>query len=215
MTFHILCRTFSLKNLENTPRSHITHGFQVINLTFNTGCTLQLFFQSINQKQSGDLPIMRHVSHMYLDLYFSLTNQWYSALKKCLVWPKTIETDQNKTHFRSRKVYLWKIGRWGWAVTTLMLADMPVHTLLVFTTCLPSVTFHSPVHTDPNWTGGRPDENRHRPRLLFLGPWTDLSNNRTDLGNNCMDLILFIQIIQTVQKQIWLHELAKTTNDCL
>ncbi len=66
------------------------------------------------------------------------------------------------------------------------------HALLVFpmsTTCLPQVTFHSPIHTDPRWMGGRPEENGHRPGLLFFGPWTDLRNNRADLWNNCMDLI--------------------------
>ncbi len=46
----------------------------------------------------------------------------------------------------------------------------------------------------------------------FLGPWTDLRNNRADLWNNCMVLILFIQTIQTVQKQTRLSQLAKTTN---
>ncbi len=82
----------------------------------------------------------------------------------------------------------------------------------LFTTCLPPVTFHSPIHTDPRWMGVRPEENGDRPRLLFLGTWTDLDNNRADLLNNCMDLILFIQIIQTVQRQTRLSQLAKTTN---
>ena len=79
-------------------------------------------------------------------------------------------------------------------------------------TCLPPVTFYCPIHTDLKWTGRSLEENRHRHWLLFLGPWTDLGNNRADLWNNRMDLILFIQTILTVQKQIRLDQLVKTTS---
>ncbi len=94
-----------------------------------------------------------------------------------------------------RKVHLFEAG----GDYVQMLATLIVHVtypksrqhaLLVFdrksSYLTPPNTFHSPCIShrsvaDRNRSQADPRKNRDRTRLLFLGPRTDLENNRTDL----------------------------------
>ncbi len=120
---------------------------------------------------------------------------WYSALGKCLVWVKTIDSDQKQTNLGSRKVHLFCVGEdqncqlnktdksrptvFAWE--ELCYLSSPGH-------ISQSISHRSEV--DRVWICERPEKNRHRSVAID-----------TDLQNNSLDLSLLIGTIERVQSR--------------